>query len=103
MPYLLTEEAVDPGITQVYNDPDEQRGTWEHLLVAGAPRLPHTTFGDSQTHFGRSYGATLLAIRTADGLVVSPAWDTPVNDGATLYYVGSQRILAGDLVRQTGK
>ena len=59
--------------------------------------FPHTTFGACQTHFGRTYGATLLALRTGDGLVVSPPWDRPLPDGATLYYVAAQRIEPGRL------
>ncbi len=99
MPYLLTEEAVDPGITQVYNDLMSSGGHGNTYSLRVPRDFPHATFGESQTHFGRSYGATLLAIRTADGLIVSPAWDMPVGDGATLYYVGSRRISSRDLVR----
>ena len=55
--------------------------------------FPHRTFGDCQTWFGRTFGATVLALRTDGGpLVVSPGWDTPVPEGATLYYVAERRI-----------
>ena len=98
MPYLLTEEAVDPGITQVYNDLMSSGGHGNTYSLRVPRGFPHTTFGDCQMHFGRDYGATLLAIRTTDGLIVGPAWDTPVDDGATLYYVGRRRIAADELV-----
>ena len=54
--------------------------------------LPQRTFGECQTAFGRDHGATVLAMRTGEELLVSPAWDTPVPEGATLYYVASQRL-----------
>ncbi len=101
MPYLLTEEATDPGIAQVYSDLMTSGGhgnTYSTHLPGG---FPHRTFGDCQTWFGRTFGATLLALRTDGGpLVVSPAWDTPVPDGATLYYVAGRRI---EPARLTGR
>jgi voltage-gated potassium channel len=54
--------------------------------------FPHPTFGDCQTHFGRSFGATVLAVREGGDLRVSPPWDTPLAPGATLYYVAGKRI-----------
>ena len=50
------------------------------------------TFGQAQSHFGQALGATVLAVREADGLVVSPPWDSAVPEGATLYYVARERI-----------
>jgi voltage-gated potassium channel len=92
MPFLLTEEATDPGITQIYNDLMSSGGhgnTYSLLVPAG---FPHPTFGDCQTHLGRTFGATVLALRGTDGLLVSPPWETPVQEGATLYYVAGRRI-----------
>ncbi|WP_448612425.1 NAD-binding protein [Geodermatophilus sp. URMC 60] len=93
MPFLLTEEANDPGIAQVYSDLMTSGGhgnTYSTPVPAG---FPHRTFGECQTWFGRTFGATVLALRTDGGpLVVSPGWDTPVSEGATLYYVAGQRI-----------
>ncbi|RZU31136.1 potassium channel family protein [Blastococcus saxobsidens] len=97
MPFLLTEEATDPGITQVYADLMSSHGhgnTYSSTVPAG---FPHRTFGDCQVWFGRTFGATVLAVRGPDGLRVSPAWDTPVPEGATLYYVAGQRIPAEQL------
>src|SRR3712207_4921329 len=81
MPFLLTEEASDPGIAQVYNDLMTSGGhgnTYSTRVPAG---FAHTTFGDCQTWFGRTFGATVLAVRTDGRLTVSPAWDAPVPEG----------------------
>ena len=92
MPFLLTEKAVDPGITQVYTD----------LMTSGSHgntysvRLPRNSglasVGACQEHLGRRFGATLLAVRFGDELVVTPEWDRPVDAGTTLHYVGRKRI-----------
>jgi voltage-gated potassium channel len=97
MPFMLTEEAADPGISQVYTDLMSSGGhgnTYSARIPAG---FPHTTYGDCQTWFGRTFGATVLALRAGDGLVVSPPWDRPVPEGSTLYYVAAERIDAGRL------
>ncbi|MFP5370498.1 MAG: NAD-binding protein, partial [Actinomycetes bacterium] len=92
MPFLLSEEANDPGITQIYNDLMTSGGhgnTYSMRVPAG---FPHPTFGDCQTWFGRTHGATVLAMRDASGLAVSPPWDRPVPEGTTLYYVAAERL-----------
>jgi voltage-gated potassium channel len=97
MPFLLSEEANDPGITQIYNDLMSSGGhgnTYSTRVPAG---FAHTTFGDCQTWFGRTHGATVLAVRDGDGLVVSPPWDRPVPAGTTVYYVAAERIDARQL------
>jgi voltage-gated potassium channel len=97
MPYLLSEEASDPGITQIYNDLMSSGGHGNTYSVRIPAGFPHATFGDCQTWFGRTFGATVLALRTGDGLVVSPPWDRPVPEGSTLYYVAADRIEADRL------
>jgi voltage-gated potassium channel len=92
MPFLLSEEASDPGITQIYNDLMSSGGHGNTYSLPVPPGFPHATFGECQTHFGRTFGATVLALRADDGLVVSPSWDTPVRAGTTLYYVAAGRI-----------
>jgi voltage-gated potassium channel len=92
MPYLLTEEAVDPGITQVYTDLMTSGGHGNTYSLKVPEGFPHTTFGDAQVHFGRTFAATVLAVRDGQGLVVSPAWDRPVRAGETLYYVADRRL-----------
>jgi len=92
MPFLLTEETLDPGITQVYNDLMSSGGHGNTYSLVVPDSFPHATVGDTQTSLGRTFGATLLAIRQQDALVVSPPWDHPVSRGATLYYVARERI-----------
>jgi voltage-gated potassium channel len=101
MPSLITEEALDPGITEVYSDLMSSGGhgnTYSVRLPAGHG---FASFGDCQTHFGRAFGATVLAIRGAAGLTVSPPWDVPVPEGTTLYYAGRSRITAGDVLARS--
>jgi voltage-gated potassium channel len=97
MPFLLTEEAGDPGLTQVYNDLMSSGGHGNTYSMPVPEGFPHTTFGACQTYFGRTFGATVLALRAGDGLLVSPGWDQPVTAGDTLYYVAGERIDAGRL------
>ena len=92
MPYLLSEEAVDPGITQVYNDLMSSGGHGNTYSLTVPTGFPHRTVGDAQTWLGRTHSATLLAVRADGALVVSPPWDRPVEPGATLYYVAADRI-----------
>jgi voltage-gated potassium channel len=98
MPTLITEEALDPGITEIYSDlmsSGGQGNTYSLRLPAGHG---FATFGDCQMCLGRTFGATVLAVRGDGGLTVSPAWDTPVNEGTTLYYVGRSRIGTSELL-----
>ena len=93
MPFLLTEEANDPGIAQVYSDLMTSGGHGNTYSTRVPSGFAQRTFGDCQTWFGRTFGATVLALRTDGGpLVVSPTWDTAVPEGATLYYVAGRRI-----------
>ena len=93
MPFLLTEEANDPGIAQVYSDLMTSGGHGNTYSARVPGDFAQRTFGDCQTWFGRTFGATVLALRTDGGpLVVSPTWDTAVPEGATLYYVAGRRI-----------
>ena len=92
MPYLLSEEATDPGITQVYNDLMSTGGHGNTYSLTVPAGFPHRTVGDAQTWLGRSHSATLLAVRTGGELAVSPPWDAPISQGATLYYVAAERI-----------
>jgi voltage-gated potassium channel len=92
MPTLLTEEATDPGITEVYNSLMSAAGEGNTYSVKVPRNFPHRTFGDCQIHFGGAFGATLLAVREGDQLAVSPPWGQAVEEGATLYYVARERI-----------
>ncbi|MCZ2857280.1 potassium channel protein [Blastococcus sp. VKM Ac-2987] len=96
MPFLLTEEANDPGITQVYSELMTHGGRNTYSLTV-PPGFPHATFGECQSHFGTTFGATVLAVRGPAGLAVSPPWDTRLEVGTTLYYVAPHRIPARQL------
>jgi voltage-gated potassium channel len=93
MPFLLSEEAADPGLTQVYNDLMSSGGhgnTYSAQVPAGTASA---TVGELQTRLGRGFGATLLAVRDPAGeLEVSPPWDRAVPAGTTLYYVAKERL-----------
>ncbi|MDP9465950.1 MAG: ion channel [Actinomycetota bacterium] len=92
MPYLLSEEAVDPGITQVYNDLMSSGGHGNTYSLVVPPGFAQGTVGEVQTWLGRTYAATLLAVRTGGALTVSPPWDRRVEQGSTLYYVAAERL-----------
>jgi voltage-gated potassium channel len=94
MPSLITEEALDPGITEVYSDLMSSGGQGNTYSVRLPPGHGFAAFGDCQVHLGRTFGATVLAVRGAHGLTVNPSWDASVPAGTTLYYVGRARIAA---------
>ena len=92
MPKLLTEEALDPGITQVYTELMSSAGSGNTYSARLPGSFPARTFGECQMRFGQHFGATLIAVRQGDALLVSPPWETPIEAGAVLYYVADQRI-----------
>lgn len=92
MPYLLAEEATDPGITEVYNNLMSAGGDGNTYSLRVPSGFPHTTFGDCQVHLGRAFSATLVAVRKGDALVVSPSWGQALDEGTVLYYLASERI-----------
>ncbi|MCT2589322.1 hypothetical protein LHJ74_05130 [Streptomyces sp. N2-109] len=97
MPDLLTEEVLDPGITEVYMDLMQNTtgsNTYSMRLPASLAGRP---FGECQTLFGRDFGATVLAVRHHDSLVVGPSWETPMEPDTVLYYMSGRRIETADL------
>lgn len=92
MPNLLSEEATDPGITEVYHHLMSAGGHGNTYSLTVPAGFPHSTFGDCQVHLGRAFSATLVALRTDDDLLVSPAWDQPLAEGTVLYYLSTDRI-----------
>lgn len=89
MPKLVSEEALDPGITQVYADLMSSGGGGNTYSVRLPEALSGRTFGECQTHFGRTFGATVIAVGSepsgggAREVVVGPRWDAAVEPGAT--------------------
>src|SRR3712207_6854309 len=49
MPFLLSEEAADPGLTQVYNELMTAGGHGNTYSLRVPRGLPHRTFGECQT------------------------------------------------------
>jgi voltage-gated potassium channel len=92
MPTLLSEEANEPGITAVYNELMTAGGSGNTYSLRVPRGWPYATFGAAQSSFGRTFGATVLAVQGADGLVVSPSWERALAEGETLYYVARERI-----------
>ncbi|MGW5714688.1 ion channel [Amycolatopsis sp. NPDC003865] len=90
-PRMVTEELTSPGIAEVYAELMTAGGadTFSVTLPESLGRLPA-----SRCHvaLGRAYGATVLAARTGEGLVVNPPWDAELAAGAVLYYVGPRRL-----------
>lgn len=101
MPNLLVEEVQDPGITQVYTDLMTSGGRSNTYSTRLPQSLASATFGECQTTFGQRHGATVIAVRQSQGLLVSPAWDTRLVPGAILYYLAAERINDPKLVSPT--
>ncbi|WP_219414641.1 ion channel [Pseudonocardia nigra] len=99
MPNLITDETLDPGIAQVYTDLMSGRTGGNTYSVPVPAPLAGRSFGECQTWFGERFGATLIAVRGSGGLAVSPGWGSPVEDGATLYYLARQRLDRAELTR----
>jgi len=90
-PRMLTEELLDPGITQVYTDL-MTHGGGNTYSVKLPESLGKTDFGRCQVALGRRHDATVLAMDSGAELLVSPPWGTPVPPGTVLYYVARQRL-----------
>jgi voltage-gated potassium channel len=97
-PRMITEELTSPGIAEVYTE----------LMTSGGVNTYSTPLPDSlgavsvadcQTSLGRRHGATLLAARTGDELMVNPGWDTRLPAGATLYYVCGHRLTVEEITQ----
>ncbi len=91
-PNLVAEEALDPGITEVYTDLMSGRGGGNTYSTTVPENRSDETFGECQTRLGQRFGATVIAVRVRGELVVGPKWDMPIPAGATFYYVAEQRI-----------
>ncbi|KAF4406829.1 ion channel [Streptomyces lycii] len=97
MPNLVSEETLDPGITEVYADLMSSGGVGNTYSLRLPGDLAGGTYGDWQTRFGRDFRATLIAVRQDGGMSVNPDWDTPLRAGAVLYYLAERRIDPGRL------
>jgi Trk K+ transport system NAD-binding subunit len=95
-PWMVTEEITSPGIAEVYTELMTAGGasTYSVALPASSGGLSVERCGIA---LGRAYGATILAVRTGDTLVVNPEWGSELPAGAILYYVSPRRLTAGDV------
>jgi voltage-gated potassium channel len=95
-PRMVTEELTSPGIAEVYAELMTAGGadTFSVTLPESLGRLPASR---CRVALGRAYGATVLAARTGQDLVVNPAWDAELAAGAVLYYVGPRRLTGGEV------
>lgn len=92
-PRMVTEELTSPGIAEVYAE----------LMTSGGANTYSVTLPESaapvlvdhcRAALGRRHGATLLAARTRDGLLVNPDGTTELPAGTMLYYVSDSRLTA---------
>lgn len=92
-PRMITEELITPGIAEVYAELMTYGGANTYSL-----RLPESLGAvlveQCQVALGRGHGATVLAARTDDGLLVNPSWETELPAGSMLYYVSAERLTA---------
>lgn len=95
-PHILGEELRTPGIAEVYLKlmTHGAGSTFSVVVPPLAGALPLSAW---QLALGREYGATVIAVRAGQELLVAPPWETAVPSGATLYYVGRRRLDTADL------
>ncbi|HEY9392773.1 MAG TPA: ion channel, partial [Nocardioides sp.] len=98
---LIAEELSDPGIAEVYQELATAGGKGTYSLTV-PPSAATVDVGAWHAALGRSHGATLLAVRTVDGIQVSPSWDLPVSPGARLFYIAADRLDYDEVVGSLG-
>ncbi|NUW44901.1 ion channel [Nonomuraea rhodomycinica] len=100
-PYMITEELRDPGIAEVYTQL-MTHGDAETYSVRLPESVGPVLVDRCQVSLGRRCGATLLAARTGDELLVNPDWRTELPAGSVLYYVASRRLTPDELAAALG-
>ncbi|MFF5989783.1 ion channel [Prauserella flavalba] len=90
-PRMITEELQSPGIAEVYAELMTHGGANTYSVTLPESAGP-VRAGRCRTALDRRHGATLLAARAGDRLVVNPGWDDELSPGAVLYYVGSRQL-----------
>ncbi|MCO1577239.1 NAD-binding protein [Crossiella sp. SN42] len=94
LPRMIIEELTSPGIAEVYAElmSDGQASTYSVRIPEAVGPVP---IEDCQLALGRKHGATVLAVRDADGrLVVNPSWQSKAGPGSVLYYVSPRKLSA---------
>lgn len=95
--HMITEELKDPGITEIYTQLMTHGGGADTYSVRLPSSLGPVLVDRCQTSLGRRYGATMLAARAGDTLLVNPSWQTRLPAGVVLYYVGSRRLTPAEI------
>ena len=93
MPFLLSEEANDPGITQIYNDLMSSGGhgnTYSLRVPAGLRRTPPSA--TARPGSGARSGRRCSPCGTATGCGSARRGTGRCREGTTLYYVAAERI-----------
>ncbi|MFC0039052.1 ion channel [Actinomadura rayongensis] len=97
-PRMITEELKDPGLSEVYTELMSHGGADTYSVrlpeSLGAVPVEHC-----QTVLGRTYGATMLAARAGDVLLVNPSWQTDIPATSIIYYVGPRRLTPTELAK----
>ena len=95
-PRMITEELTTPGIAEVYAELMTYGGANTYSL-----RLPGSLgpvlVERCQIALGRHHGATVLAARTDDRLLVNPPWQAELPAGSVLYYVSPRPLTAAQV------
>ncbi len=97
-PRMVVEEVVSPGIAEVYTELMTAGGAGTYSVTV-PERLGALQVERCRAALGRTFGATVLAVRGADGLTVNPAWDGDLPPGAVLYYVSSRALGQDEIER----
>ncbi|GAA1329262.1 ion channel [Actinocatenispora thailandica] len=95
-PRMITEELTSPGISDVYAELMTHGGA-NTYSVALPDTLGRVPVDRCRTLLNQRHQATLLAARSADGLLVNPSVRTVLPAGAVLYYIAERRLDAGKL------
>ncbi|WP_199431344.1 NAD-binding protein [Qaidamihabitans albus] len=90
-PRMITEELTSPGIAEVYAELMTHGGA-NTYSVPLPESLGPVLVDRCRTALGRGHGATLLAARAGEQLMVNPDWRTELPAGSVLYYVSRQRL-----------
>ncbi|WP_328616830.1 ion channel [Amycolatopsis sp. NBC_00355] len=90
-PRMVVEEVVSPGIAEVYAELMTAGGAGTYSITL-PERLGAVSVERCQAALGHAFGATVLAVRGAEGLTVNPARDGDLPPGAVVYYVNSRAL-----------
>ncbi|MFK0244113.1 ion channel [Amycolatopsis azurea] len=90
-PRMVAEELTSPGITEVYSELMTVGGA-NTYSVSLSESLGQLNTENCRIALGRAFGATVLAARAEDVLIVNPSWDSDLPAGSVIYYVGPRRL-----------